>query len=88
LTFADITWPVLSPVTDANGITHTKIAKFLLSLHHSAGIAQTVRLRDALVRWDPEKFESQWMDRIVERDKRKVKEAVEAVARELLRLQA
>jgi hypothetical protein len=86
LTFTDITWPVYPSISNINSITHTNVAQFLFSSHHSVALPRKVRLRVALVRWHPDKFEAQWMGRVVERDKKKVKEGVESVTRALLRL--
>lgn len=57
LTFWDIPWPVLQPPSNVHDITPEAIAGFILSGFHSEGIPRRERVKEALRRWHPDRFE-------------------------------
>jgi len=96
--FADIPWPVLhqpSKATDvASLMTESSIASFILSpFHCSSGVTSSspnvdtktrkARLRDALLRWHPDKMARILLGIPGEDERECVKAGAEAVARHL-----
>ncbi|CAE6489763.1 unnamed protein product [Rhizoctonia solani] len=84
--FRDIPWPLLCAATEPESITPHAIAAFLLSPLHSHGKSHKERLRSAMIRWDPGRFEGRWMARIKEDERLRVEEAVGEVYMSLVQL--
>lgn len=80
LTFASIPWPMESQPTSALDINGDAIRKFLLSPLHSANKPAKQRLREQLLRYHPDRFESRILRRVSESDRASVKQAVNTVA--------
>jgi hypothetical protein len=83
LRFRSIPWPVSAPVSTPEMLLPIQIAAFILSPQHSPGKARKDRLRDALLRWHPDRFESKWLKKVVEEEREAVKEGVGCVVRAL-----
>ncbi|KDQ11993.1 hypothetical protein BOTBODRAFT_34847 [Botryobasidium botryosum FD-172 SS1] len=81
LTFQDIPWPVAFQVLSPASLTADRIEKFILSPDHSSDRTRKQRIRDSMLIWHPDKWEGRWMARVSEKDRGKVREGVEAVAR-------
>ncbi|EUC67639.1 tyrosine kinase domain protein [Rhizoctonia solani AG-3 Rhs1AP] len=77
--FRDIPWPVLRPPTGPESITLQTISAFVLSPGYSADNSRKGRLRDAMLQWDPDRFERRWMSRVVQDERSQVEEAVRGV---------
>jgi len=86
LAFQDIPWPVTSQVLSPTFLTAERIEKFILSPSHSSDRTRKQRIRDSMLLWHPDKWEGRWMGRVSEKDKSRVREGVEAVARCLISL--
>lgn len=71
---ATIRWPVIyldpklasSPELVLNLLTVQQIATFLLSPFHSQEKSHKERIRDALLRWHPDRFSGRFLNRVVE----------------------
>jgi len=83
LRFRSIPWPVHAPITTPDQLIPVKIAGFILSNQHSQGKPRKDRLKEALLRWHPDRFESKWLKKVVEEDRELVKEGVGNVVRVL-----
>ena len=98
LGFADIPWPVLHQPTRANDVaslmTESSISSFILSpFHSSTGSVSSspsldmktrkARLREALLRWHPDKMARILVGITAEDERANVKAGAEAVARHL-----
>ena len=89
--FADVPWPVLprhidtdtgnTPLLDLEDITASAIAKFLLDPHRDRNKSKREKLRDAMLRYHPDKFEGRILPRIVSDDRARVQEGVSIVMR-------
>jgi hypothetical protein len=83
LSMASIPWPVLRVPPDgefdACDITPEDIREFLLSPYHSPDDPKDVRIREAYLRWHPDKA-SKWMASVIPSDHVRVKQAVDRVA--------
>ena len=86
--FADVPWPVLpqridfdtnTPVLDLKDITAPAIAKFLLDPHRDWNKSRREKLRDAMLRYHPDKFEGRILPRIIPGDQGRVQEGVSIV---------
>jgi hypothetical protein len=80
LRFKDIPWPVVRPPLNVSQIEPASIGLFLLSPHHSRGLSTKDRLRNAQLRWHPDRFR-RILRRVVEQDKAAVEEGVGIVSR-------
>jgi hypothetical protein len=69
--------------TSTEDITSNEIKNFILSPLHSANRLPKQRLRDQLLRYHPDRFESRLLRRVRESDQAAVKEAVNTVAQHL-----
>ncbi|KAF8829163.1 hypothetical protein F5879DRAFT_934333 [Lentinula edodes] len=78
--FSDIPWPVQHTVTSPEDLTPTGISAFLLSALHSQNQSRKERIRNAQLRWHPDRFQ-RVMRRVREEDKGSVAEGVGIVAR-------
>ncbi|KIJ42347.1 hypothetical protein M422DRAFT_171115 [Sphaerobolus stellatus SS14] len=83
LRFRSIPWPVLAQVTMPEQLIPVKIAGFILNPQHSQGKSRKDRLREALLRWHPDRFETKWLKKVVEEERDMVKEGVGNVVRVL-----
>ncbi|KAF9263259.1 hypothetical protein L218DRAFT_337927 [Marasmius fiardii PR-910] len=82
LTFVNIPWPLASRPRSPEQITISAIAEFLLSPAHSHNLTRKDRIRNAQLRWHPDRFQ-RMMSRVNEGDKALVAEGVGIVARSL-----
>lgn len=95
LKFADIPWPVLGhgSAVSAESLTEEAISSFLFHSEDalSDGDASKVRkekLREAMLRFHPDKFEARIMARVVAQDQEAAREAVGVVVRTVSGLMA
>ncbi|KAH7912401.1 hypothetical protein BJ138DRAFT_1148408 [Hygrophoropsis aurantiaca] len=87
LTFQDIPWPLLSPPANTEDIEAEDIGAFLFSPVHSPGQSRKERIRNALLRWHPDRFR-RLLCRIEGAEKGVVEERVGIIARCLNELMA
>ncbi|KAF8806416.1 hypothetical protein BYT27DRAFT_6624839 [Phlegmacium glaucopus] len=80
LDFKTIPWPVIQPARGLGDITPEAIATFLFCPLHSPQLSRKERIRNAQLRWHPDRFR-RLMGRVKAEDKAKVEEAVGTVAR-------
>lgn len=83
LAFTDIPWPVTQPPRSKYDLTSAALSDFFLSRHLPVGRATKERLRDALLRWHPDRFEGRYLDKIRPQDREDVIEGVGIVVRYL-----
>ena len=83
LAFTDIPWPTIQPPRSKYDLTSATLSDFFLSRHLPAGRATKERLRDALLRWHPDRFEGRYLDKIRPPDREDVIEGVGIVVRYL-----
>jgi len=93
LKFRDIPWPMFTVPTATEQLTTDHISVFLLyGLHGDDGLTESKtrkdRIREALLRWHPDKFEGKMGSRLDAREKEMVLEGVGIVARCLNELMA
>ena len=82
LRWSDIPWPTVNvPANLADGIDAEKVALFILSPSHSYGVGDMERLRVALRRWHPDRFEGRWLSNCAEYDKEEIMGTVRFIAR-------
>jgi hypothetical protein len=92
--FADVPWPVLPPlsrctdsgtdnppVLELEDITTQRVAQFLLHPHRTPDKSRKEKLRDAILRYHPDKFEGRILPRILSEDRTRVQEGVSIVMR-------
>jgi hypothetical protein len=80
LTFRTIPWPLVSRPSNVAGIIPAGIVAFLLSPLHSQSQTRKDRIRSALLRWHPDRFQK-FLVNVVEEDKESVQEGVGIVVR-------
>lgn len=91
LRFMDIPWPVFLPGVDLSvdleAITADAVSTFLLPPEHFARTVDATlkkekreKLREAMLRFHPDKFEGRILSRVVQKDHEKTKAAVAKVA--------
>lgn len=80
LTFSTVAWPLLVPPKTPEDITPTAIMSFLLSPAHSQNQTRKDRLRNAQLRWHPDRFR-RLMRKVAEKDQGAIEEGVGIVAR-------
>ncbi|KIM34183.1 hypothetical protein M408DRAFT_59824 [Serendipita vermifera MAFF 305830] len=56
ITFATLPWPLLNPPSSPDAITRNAVGAFILSQWHSKNKTPRDRIRDALLRWHPDRF--------------------------------
>ncbi|KIM27988.1 hypothetical protein M408DRAFT_146774 [Serendipita vermifera MAFF 305830] len=83
LTFATVPWPVLRVASDPqfsdpNEIGIEEVKEFVLSPFHSTNKSKEARIRDAYMRWHPDKS-SRWLEFVVKSERGRVKDGVERV---------
>ncbi|KAF8479856.1 hypothetical protein JB92DRAFT_2767173 [Gautieria morchelliformis] len=83
LRFRSIPWPMLTPVSSPDMLLPIYIAAFILNPQHSQGKSRKDRLREALLRWHPDRFEAKWLKKVVEEERDSVQEGVGCVVRAL-----
>ncbi|KAG8993786.1 hypothetical protein FRB90_000607 [Tulasnella sp. 427] len=83
LDFQFLPWPVHPPPKSIEALTKESISSFVLSDLHSAEKTKKQRLRNALLLYHPDRFESKFMAFVKEEDHTLVKEAVGRVVRVL-----
>ena len=82
LDFKTVPWPLISPPKSVEDITQEAVITFLYSHHHSQDQSRKERIRNAQLRWHPDRFR-RFLGRISETDRAKVEEGVGIVARVL-----
>lgn len=83
LDFAFLPWPVHPPPKSIDALTKESISAFVLSDLHSGEKSQKQRLRDALLLYHPDRFESKFMAFVRDQDRTLVTEGVGRVVRAL-----
>jgi len=81
-TFGEVPWPVLSypaEVANLENITGPAVSKFLLHPHREPQKSRKEKLRDAVLRYHPDKFEGRILPRIIDEDRARVQKGVEIV---------
>lgn len=92
LTFSDIPWPVATsvPIMNIEGIDPHLVAEFILSSSSSsdqqpqqqqAGGSLKKRIRAALLRWHPDRFNATILKNVVKQDRKAVQDGVGKVVR-------
>ena len=83
LSMSSIPWPILRMPPDGEvdhcDLTLEDIREFLLSPYHSPNKPKEVRIREAYLRWHPDKA-GKWMASVIPCDRVRVKQAVDKVA--------
>jgi len=84
LSMSSIPWPIVRMPPDEEEIdpcdlTPEDIREFLLSPYHSLNKPKDVRIREAYLRWHPDKA-GKWMASVIPSDRVRVKQAVDRVA--------
>jgi hypothetical protein len=83
LSMSSIPWPILRIPLDGEvdycDLTSEGIREFLLSPYHSPNKPKEVRIREAYLRWHPDKA-GKWMASVIPSDRVRVKQAVDKVA--------
>lgn len=80
LEFRRIPWPLILPPRDTGDITRDAIVALLFSPLHSQNQTRKDRIRNAQLRWHPDRF-GRFLGRLSEKDKAMVEEGVGIVAR-------
>ncbi|KIM34204.1 hypothetical protein M408DRAFT_325670 [Serendipita vermifera MAFF 305830] len=81
LSFHDIPWPLLHPARSSHDITAESIRRFLASEHHSIDRTHRERIKEALLRWHPDRFGSRVLDHVREAQRDEVRKGVDIVVR-------
>lgn len=83
LSMTSIPWPILRVPLDGEvdpcELTPEDIREFLLSPYHSPNKPKEARIREAYLRWHPDKA-NKWMASVISCDRVRVKQAVDRVA--------
>ncbi|EJU00530.1 hypothetical protein DACRYDRAFT_53973 [Dacryopinax primogenitus] len=79
LGFTDLPWPCYPAPLSPEDLKPLPIQRFILSPSHSASQGAKERVRQALLRWHPDKFEGRWMGRCSEGERGEVRQGVRAV---------
>jgi len=82
LDFRTLPWPLVLPPKSTDDITQEAIVAFLYSHNHSQDQSRKERIRNAQLRWHPDRFR-RFLGRVSETDKAAVEEGVGIVARVL-----
>jgi hypothetical protein len=89
LRFCDIPWPMFGTVWSVDDITLQSVGEFLFHAQRECGQGasqQRKSIRLELLRWHPDKFHWQVLDKVIEGHREAVKEAAGHVARILTQL--
>lgn len=82
LRFGDIPWPVFAVVSTTATITEERISEFILhEVEKGNSKVRRERIREALLRWHPDKFEGKLGTKLVVKEKDIILEGVGIVAR-------
>ncbi|KIJ43732.1 hypothetical protein M422DRAFT_29884 [Sphaerobolus stellatus SS14] len=81
ITFREIPWPMLAPVTIPDSLRTHAISQFILSPEHSKVESRRRRILTALRRWHTDHFDAKVMRKVVEKDRAAVKDGVGRVVR-------
>lgn len=81
LSFRDIPWPLLHPPRTCEGITTVAIRMFLASEHQANDKSSRERIKEALLRWHPDRFQGRIMEHVRTEDRDEVKKGVDIVVR-------
>ncbi|KZT59552.1 hypothetical protein CALCODRAFT_481443 [Calocera cornea HHB12733] len=74
--FSDLPWPCSPAPSSPADLSPIKVQRFILSPSHSPSLGPKERVRQALLRWHPDKFEGRWMRRCREGERQSVREGV------------
>ncbi|KAF9516383.1 hypothetical protein BS47DRAFT_1292502, partial [Hydnum rufescens UP504] len=83
LTFASIPWPMNPQPASVQDLNAERIKSFILSPAHSQNKSHKHLLREQLLRFHPDRFETRLLERVRESDRAAVKEGANMVARYL-----
>jgi hypothetical protein len=88
LGFGDVPWPLFGAVGSVEDVTWQRVREFVFHPQRSSvqGTYKAKSIRLELLRWHPDKFERNVLDKIVQGDREAVKEAAGNVARFLTEL--
>ncbi|KZO96116.1 hypothetical protein CALVIDRAFT_481585, partial [Calocera viscosa TUFC12733] len=86
LTLYSIPFPVAQARPTAAQINPQTVAQFILSTQHSPHKSRKARLKDAMLRWHPDKFEQKWLNKVPEPQRAMAKECASAVAKSVTAL--
>jgi hypothetical protein len=82
LDFKTVPWPLVLPPKSTDEITQEAVVTFLYSHHHSQDQSRKERIRNAQLRWHPDRFR-RFLGRVSETDRATVEDGVGIVARVL-----
>ncbi|GJJ10070.1 hypothetical protein Clacol_004296 [Clathrus columnatus] len=83
LRFRSIPWPVMIQITSPEQLLPIRIAQFIFHPMHSQGKSKEKRIREALLKWHPDRFNSKWLHKIAPEDHDKVVDGAGRVVRAL-----
>ncbi|KAH9974705.1 hypothetical protein BGW80DRAFT_1170236, partial [Lactifluus volemus] len=88
LGFGDVPWPVFGTVESMEDITLQRVGEFVFHAQRESVHAapQVKSIRHELLRWHPDKFQWQVLDKVRQGDRKAVQEVAEKVARILTQL--
>jgi hypothetical protein len=81
LSFHDIPWPLLHLPRACHEITAEAIRRFFASEHHTTEKTHRERIKEALLRWHPDRFGSRILDHVREGQRDEVRKGVDIVVR-------
>lgn len=83
LSFYEVPWPVFKARPKAEDLTITAIRNFVLPNSRPSPKGAVGLLRDQLLRWHPDRFETRCLPKVRESDRESVKEGMDQVVRSL-----
>lgn len=84
LRWSDFPWPMAKHPSDPEEITTIAIQGYVLSQHYpDKSRSEKDRVKDYIKRWHPDRFETQFLNKVMEEEKEKVKEGAGSVVRSL-----
>jgi hypothetical protein len=88
LGFGDVPWPVFGTIESMEDITLQRVGEFVFHAQRDSVHAapQVKSIRQELLRWHPDKFQWQVLDKVRQGDRKAVQEVAEKVARILTQL--
>jgi hypothetical protein len=81
LSFFDIPWPLLHPPRNSEGITTQSIRMFLASEHQTTDRTHRERIKEALLRWHPDRFGVRVLEHVRPDHRAEVEKGVAVVVR-------
>ncbi|PVG01944.1 hypothetical protein CPB86DRAFT_698467 [Serendipita vermifera] len=81
LSFFDIPWPLLHPPRNAESITTQSIRMFLASEHQNTDKTHRERIKEALLRWHPDRFGVRILEHVRPDHRSEVEKGVAVVVR-------